>query len=184
MWLQEISEVSNLVLHWVRKLEFLAVSSCHPMSKLKGIGLIMVITEFFAMALWPCFVKKIFITQGLITMEKSYSFFRKISNWKKGQKQKRPQVCTPFLSQSLVPRAWAEGWHLWASAGNKFLGSGAGGREQPHLSCLWQIACRDWVGWGKGVGVGMCVAPGNRDSFSDGENREDKRMTGEILKNL
>lgn len=83
MWLQEISEVSNLVLHWVRKFEFLAVSSCHPMSKLEGIGLIMVITEFFAMALLPCFVKKIFITRGLIIMEKSYSFFRKISNWKK-----------------------------------------------------------------------------------------------------
>lgn len=52
----------------------------------------------------------------------------------------------------------------------------------PPLECLWQISCRDRVGGEKGVGVGMCVAPGNHDSFSDVENREGKRMTEESLK--
>lgn len=54
----------------------------------------------------------------------------------------------------------------------------------PPLECLWQISCRNRAGGEKGVGVGMCVAPGNQDSFSDVENREDKRMTEESLKKL
>lgn len=52
----------------------------------------------------------------------------------------------------------------------------------PPLECLWQNSSRDRVGGEKGVGVGMCVSPGNHDSFSDVENREDKRLTEESLK--
>ena len=35
-------------------------------------------------------------------------------------------------------------------------------------------------GGGKRVGLGMCMAPENPDSFSEVENREEKRKTEEM----